>query len=349
MSKTTTTQRQIQADHARAHGHETLWTYRLTDGEPFEAIAATEARAFSVLMAERPGQVAVLLRSTPPTIRSGDHDTRRMQLRLAAVAARDALLSEFPNVACRQALLLLQAALDAEDAHDSSEMAAEDAEIERLHTESQTPAQVEHYAAVGTDGTRLVVWGLGATEDEAMRDARWQEDVPKLRCGALALETHQITDEQARHVLAGTISWDAVRRMAATTESHTPKTDEAQRRAEAYDAFAKRGFDRLWQEAAESVTEIEMQAEKLRKCSENQWDEHQIGEMCPGPSHALLDMEDAALEQIQATARAVAHDLREALEEPTDVTPVEPAATVRTDGSELIVGGDWKSAHLVVK
>lgn len=62
---------------------------------------------------------------------------------------------------------------------------------------------VTHFAAVGTDGTRLVVWGLGTTEDEAEADACEQEG-----SNGVELTTVQITAEQAELVRAGVVSVD---------------------------------------------------------------------------------------------------------------------------------------------
>jgi hypothetical protein len=57
------------------------------------------------------------------------------------------------------------------------------------------------FAAVGTDGTRAVVWGIGATADEALEDAAAQDDY------AGPLETHEITAVQALIVQEGDVSW----------------------------------------------------------------------------------------------------------------------------------------------
>lgn len=56
-------------------------------------------------------------------------------------------------------------------------------------------------AAVGNDGFREVVWGIGETDDEARSDAaRWMwEPCP--------IETHEITDAQAHTITAGDVSW----------------------------------------------------------------------------------------------------------------------------------------------
>lgn len=54
-------------------------------------------------------------------------------------------------------------------------------------------------AAIGADGTRLVVWGLGATEDEAEADARTNE------ADGVALAYIAVSDAEAVRVGAGTV------------------------------------------------------------------------------------------------------------------------------------------------
>lgn len=58
------------------------------------------------------------------------------------------------------------------------------------------------YAAIGTDGMREVVWGLGSTEAAAEADAREQEDPPE------DLRTLPITAAAADAVRAGTVGLD---------------------------------------------------------------------------------------------------------------------------------------------
>jgi hypothetical protein len=61
-------------------------------------------------------------------------------------------------------------------------------------------------AAVGTDGTRPVVWGLGSTSYEAAADAaRWGEPD-----GNEELTYHEITPQQAAVVQSGDVSWPIV-------------------------------------------------------------------------------------------------------------------------------------------
>lgn len=63
------------------------------------------------------------------------------------------------------------------------------------------------FAAVGNDGLRPVVWGIGATEDEARSDAaRWLAD-SDYEFEAASLPVHPITLAQASAVAAGDVSW----------------------------------------------------------------------------------------------------------------------------------------------
>lgn len=62
-------------------------------------------------------------------------------------------------------------------------------------------------AAVGTDGRRPVVWGMGATEEEALVDARTHLEAGD--CESY-LECHAITEAQAEVVRAGDVSWPVV-------------------------------------------------------------------------------------------------------------------------------------------
>ena len=46
-----------------------------------------------------------------------------------------------------------------------------------------------NFAAIGTDGMRPVVWGVGSTEEAAVADAwRWVEDREELRVVAISAE-----------------------------------------------------------------------------------------------------------------------------------------------------------------
>jgi hypothetical protein len=63
-------------------------------------------------------------------------------------------------------------------------------------------ATMNMFAAVGDDGTRPVVWGLGATEAEALADAHEQEfEVNE------DLACYPISEEQAAVVRSGDVSW----------------------------------------------------------------------------------------------------------------------------------------------
>jgi len=61
------------------------------------------------------------------------------------------------------------------------------------------------FAAVGGDGNRSVVWGMGTTETAAVQEARAQDGFD-----GHALTTYQITEEQAAVVEAGDVSWPIV-------------------------------------------------------------------------------------------------------------------------------------------
>ena len=56
------------------------------------------------------------------------------------------------------------------------------------------------YAAVGTDGMREVVWGVGVDRDAALQDCESQDI-------AQSCEVHEITEAQRAIVLAGDVSW----------------------------------------------------------------------------------------------------------------------------------------------
>lgn len=68
---------------------------------------------------------------------------------------------------------------------------------------------MEKFAAVGTNGLVLVVWGLGATEAEALADAaHWTCDG-----GAYPgpdLTVHPVTEAQAAAIEAGDVSWKSL-------------------------------------------------------------------------------------------------------------------------------------------
>ncbi len=60
-------------------------------------------------------------------------------------------------------------------------------------------------AAVGSDGTRLVVWGIGDTEAEARADAQGYLD--DATGSPVTLEMHTITEFEASIVRAGGVAW----------------------------------------------------------------------------------------------------------------------------------------------
>jgi hypothetical protein len=65
-------------------------------------------------------------------------------------------------------------------------------------------------ALVGDDGFGPVVWGLGATLEEAEADAhRWGDEADTL-LDISSLEAHEITEAQAAVVKLGIVSWPIV-------------------------------------------------------------------------------------------------------------------------------------------
>jgi hypothetical protein len=60
------------------------------------------------------------------------------------------------------------------------------------------------YAAIGTDGTREVVWGLGGSASDAEREAR--EEAAGSDCDADLLRTVEVSDEVAQRIRAGTVA-----------------------------------------------------------------------------------------------------------------------------------------------
>jgi hypothetical protein len=65
------------------------------------------------------------------------------------------------------------------------------------------------FVAIGTDGTREVVWGLGETVEDAMYDA--EQEMHAGDCfssGALAdLHVEEVSAEQASVIESGDVSW----------------------------------------------------------------------------------------------------------------------------------------------
>jgi hypothetical protein len=60
------------------------------------------------------------------------------------------------------------------------------------------------YAAIGTDGTRYVVWGLGKTEDDAEHDAASQDTEEPVEIVAIA----PVDAERAARIEAGDVAAD---------------------------------------------------------------------------------------------------------------------------------------------
>lgn len=61
------------------------------------------------------------------------------------------------------------------------------------------------FAAIGTDGTRPVVWGLGDTEEAALVDAGLQDGVD-----GVELRTEPVSDVQASKIEQGVVDWKVV-------------------------------------------------------------------------------------------------------------------------------------------
>lgn len=84
------------------------------------------------------------------------------------------------------------------------------------------------YAAVGTNGTRLVVWGIGRSEAAARRDAvRW---LVEAEGEPVELEVHRITAAQAARVKRGTIGWPISR--SGPSGPSTPRAERTRRKIE---------------------------------------------------------------------------------------------------------------------
>jgi len=67
------------------------------------------------------------------------------------------------------------------------------------------------FAAIGTDGVRPVVWGLGDNEDDALAEAHSQlrEAAPEWNEGHNELTVHPVTDAQVARIQTGDVSWPA--------------------------------------------------------------------------------------------------------------------------------------------
>ena len=59
------------------------------------------------------------------------------------------------------------------------------------------------FVAVGNDGMRPVIWGLGVTEEDAIEDALEQEGCPPRSF----LHVHPCTPEIQERVQSGDVSW----------------------------------------------------------------------------------------------------------------------------------------------
>ena len=70
----------------------------------------------------------------------------------------------------------------------------------------------QQYAAIGTDGTRPVVWGLGESPEEAREDAMGQlrEQLEDPDCESNYWLTLPITTEQATLIEGGEVSTEAL-------------------------------------------------------------------------------------------------------------------------------------------
>jgi hypothetical protein len=63
---------------------------------------------------------------------------------------------------------------------------------------------IARFAAIGTDGRRQVVWGLGDTDASALRDA--EQNLRESDCVS-ELHVEPITNEQREIIEAGDVSW----------------------------------------------------------------------------------------------------------------------------------------------
>lgn len=68
---------------------------------------------------------------------------------------------------------------------------------------------MEKFAAIGSDGLRTVVWGVGDSEGDALSDASlWLGD----DFASTDLVIRAITSAQFEAVLAGNISWECLQK-----------------------------------------------------------------------------------------------------------------------------------------
>jgi hypothetical protein len=74
-----------------------------------------------------------------------------------------------------------------------------------------------YYAAIGSDGTRLVVWGAGDGVREALTDARrWLSELP-VEDRDVALTLEPISECQMVLIAAGMIGWAELKTKKACT------------------------------------------------------------------------------------------------------------------------------------
>jgi len=67
------------------------------------------------------------------------------------------------------------------------------------------------FAAVGSDGLREVVWGVGETEEAARKDAaRWIGEAYGPHGEAAGLDVHPITVAQHARIVAGQVDWNVL-------------------------------------------------------------------------------------------------------------------------------------------
>ena len=71
-----------------------------------------------------------------------------------------------------------------------------------------------YYAAVGSDGSDLVVWGAHLTERDALTDAdRWLSELPEDQRDT-DLDVYRISSRQYEAIRSGTVHWASVTDLA---------------------------------------------------------------------------------------------------------------------------------------
>lgn len=63
---------------------------------------------------------------------------------------------------------------------------------------------MKHFAAIGTDGTNHVVWGLGSTQEEALQEGT--QEMNDCNCPTEEFIVAEITKEQDEQVRLGEVS-----------------------------------------------------------------------------------------------------------------------------------------------